>query len=380
MKIEFTAEQLKQRDKFREFVKAEIIPLSAQNDRDEKMPSGMLKKMADQGYLGSMIPEKHGGLGFDMMTIGLLNEEFGKGCSSARSVLTVHGMVSLAVNRWGTEEQKNHWLHKFASGEAIAAFALTEPSIGSDANSIECEAVLSGDSYILNGKKKWITLGEIADVFLILAKVEGEASAFLVEKDSPGLLIKPKKGMLGMRASMGVELELSNCKISNKNLLGAIGTGISHIALLSLDYGRYTIACGCVGLGQACLDESVKYVTKRKQFGVRLAKHQLIMKMISEMTVEVKAARLLCYNAGYLKDVGDPDSIMETWVAKYYSSKMINKVTSDAVQIHGANGCSNDYPIERYFRDAKITEIIEGTSQIHEILIAMNMYRNRERD
>jgi alkylation response protein AidB-like acyl-CoA dehydrogenase len=175
---------------------------------------------------------------------------------------------------------------------------------------------------------------------------------------------------------MIVQLDMKDCNIKKENLVGRVGTGLSHVALSCLDYGRYTIACGCVGAAQACLVESIRYTRKRKQFGSPLRENQLIQKMITEMVVNIKAARYLCYSAGYLKDVGDPDSIMETWTAKYFASTMLGKITSDAVQIHGANGCSSQYPVERYYRDAKINEIIEGTSQMHEVLIATNAIRS----
>jgi hypothetical protein len=285
-------------------------------------------------------------------------------------------MVALSILKWGTDEQKKQWLPRLASGEAIGAFGLTEPNIGSDAKSIESTAELVGDMYQLNGSKKWITFGQIADLLLIFAICEGKPSAFLVERNMPGVTIKPISGMLGLRASMGAEIHMKDVLIPKENLVGKVGFGLSHVALSSLDYGRYTVACGCVGVGQAAIEQCLSYVRKRKQFGDPLRKYQLIQRMITEMVVRVKAARLLCQKAGWLRDMNDPDTIMETWVAKYFSSVMINKVTGDAVQIHGANGCSRDYPVERYFRDAKIMEIIEGTTQMHEILIATNEFRH----
>ena len=328
------------------------------------------------GYLGALLPEAYGGREMNMVSLAMMHEEFGQGCSSLRSLLTVHGMAALAVLKWGTAEQREYWLKKLATGSAIGAFALTEPNVGSDAKSIETTAVLTDDGYILNGKKKWITFGQIADVFLFFAKLDGKPTSFLVEKNSPGLTIKPIGGLLGLRASGTAELNLVDCRIPKENLVGGPGFGLSHVALYSLDYGRYSIACGSVGIGQACLDECIHYSRKRKQFGEPLRQHQLIQKMITEMVVNVKAARLLCYHAGYLKDNGDPDSIMETWNAKYFASTMLDKITSDAVQIHGANGCSSEYPVERYYRDAKIMAIIEGTTQMHEVLIATNAFRN----
>lgn len=376
MKIELTQEQLAAKAEFEAFVEKEISPFAEQHDREERISSDIISKLAQKGYIGSMLPKEHGGMGLDMVTLGLLNEEVGRGCSSVRALLTVHGMVALAILRWGTEEQRNYWLPIMASGKAIGAFGLTEPEVGSDAKNIVTSAVLEGDYYILNGVKKWTTFGQIADMFLIFAKCEDKPTAFLVKRDTLGFSTKPITGLLGSRGSMIAELHLDNCRIPKENLVGAVGTGLSHVALCCLDYGRYTIAWGCVGLAQACLKDALIYSRKRKQFGVALRQNQLIQKMITEMVVNIKAARLLCFSAGYLKDIGDPDSIMETWNAKYFASNMVNKVASDAVQIHGANGCYSGFPIERYYRDAKINEIIEGTTQMHEILIATNAFRS----
>jgi len=376
MKIELTEIQRLKQAQFKDFVDQEIVPLAAQNDREEKIPAELIAKLAQKGYLGSMLSGDYSSESMDMVTIGLLNEEIGRGCSSVRSLLTVHGMLALSLMRWGTPEQQSLWLPKMVTGEIIGAFGLTEPNIGSDAKNVESTAVLSGDEYILNGRKKWITMGQIADLFLIFAQCEGKPTAFLVEKDRPGFSRKPINNLLGARASMIAELAFDDCRIPMENLVGRVGTGLSHVALSALDYGRYTIGWGCVGLGQACLEESIHYARKRKQFGGPLRENQLIQKMITEMVVNIKAARLLCLQAGYLKDVSDPDSIMETWNAKYFASTMVMKVASDAVQIHGANGCCCDYPVERFYRDAKINEIIEGTSQMHEVLIATNAFRS----
>lgn len=376
MRIELTREQMEHQEKFREFVTDEIAEGAGQFDREEKIPGEVIKKISEKGYLGSMISREYGGMGWDSITIGLLNEEFGKACSSVRSILTVHGMVALAIQRWGSDEQKDYWLPRMAKGEVIGAFGLTEPQVGSDAKSVETTAIKADGKYILNGTKKWITMGQIADLFLIFAQCEGKVTAFLVPRDAPGLMIKPLGGLVGMRASMTAELKMEDCSIDEVNIIGKIGTGLSHVALSSLDYGRYTVACGCIGIAQACLEQSIRYSRERIQFGQPIRKYQSIQKMITEMVVNTEAARLLCQKAGYLRDIGDPDSIMQVWTAKYFASIMVNKVANDAVQIHGANGCSREYPIERYMRDARIAEIIEGTTQMHEILISSNAFRN----
>jgi alkylation response protein AidB-like acyl-CoA dehydrogenase len=374
--MEFTSEQQAIQSEIQSFVAGEIIPEAREFDARGALTPDIIPKLGQMGYLGALLPEEYGGRGMNMLTLAIMHEEIGRGCSSVRSLLTVHGMTALAILKWGTPAQRDYWLNKLATGSAIGAFALTEPNVGSDAKSIETTAIPVADDYVLNGKKRWITFGQIADVFLLFARLDGKPTAFLVEKNSPGFSIKPVSGLLGLRASGTAELEMVECRIPKENLLGGPGFGLSHVALHSLDYGRYSIACGSVGIGQACLDECIQYARKRKQFGEPLRHHQLIQKMITEMVVNVKAARLLCYNAGYLKDNGDPDSIMETWNAKYFASTMLEKITSDAVQIHGANGCSSEYPVERYYRDAKIMAIIEGTTQMHEVLIATNAFRN----
>ncbi|KEI98776.1 acyl-CoA dehydrogenase [Clostridium botulinum A2B3 87] len=368
------AESNKLSGKFDKFVEKEIYPYAEQNDRTEILSPEVIKAFAQNGYLGSMIPKEYNGMGLNYYGIGLLNESVGKVCSSSRGLLTVHGMVALAILKWGNDEQKQKWLPKLASGEVIGAFGLTEPSAGSDSNSIETEAVKQGDIYVLSGTKKWTTMGQIADLFLIFAKVEGKATAFLVEKDTPGFSVAPINGLIGARASMIAELHLDQCVVSEENIIGTIGFGLSHVALSSLDYGRYTIAWGCIGAAETCLNLSIKYAKKRKQFGSALRKNQMIQKMVAKMTVEIEAAKLLCTKAGILKDEGDPDYIIQIWMAKYYGSKTLTKVAGDSVQIHGANGCINKNPVERIYRDAKINEIVEGSSEIHEILISNNAF------
>ncbi|WP_250126455.1 acyl-CoA dehydrogenase family protein [Chroococcidiopsis sp. CCMEE 29] len=377
MRIELTPQQKNDQVAFKAFVDEAILPYARQYDRTEQTPISLIKEIAQKGYLGALLPKNIGGMGMEVVTYGLLNEEIGRGCSSIRSLLTVHNMVAQALFKWGSKFQKEYWLPKLASGEVIAAFALSEPNIGSDAKHVETTATVSGDSYILNGQKKWITYGQVADVFLVFARQENESVTFLVEKDNPGLSIKPIFGMLGVRASMLAELHLNNCRIPQKNLVGRQGFGFSHVASSALDYGRYSVAWGCVGIAQASLEACLQYTSQRQQFGVYLKEHQLIQQMITEMMVNVKAARLLCYQAGYLKDIGDPKSIIETSIAKYFASMIATRVANDAVQIHGGNGCSSEYPVQRYWRDAKIMEIIEGSTQIQQITIAEYGYQQQ---
>lgn len=377
MRIELTDQQKADHSAFRNFVNESVMPFAAEYDRQEQMPVEAIQQIVRQGYLGAVLSEAVGGAGMDMITFGLLNEELGRGCSSLRSLLTVHSMVAIAIQRWGSRQQKEEWLPKLARGEKIGALALTEPNVGSDARNIETTATIEGDDYILNGEKRWITFGQVADVFLLFAQCEGEATALLVEREMPGLSITPISNMLGVRASMLAELHLRNCPVPKNNIVGRRGFGFSHIAATALDCGRYSVACGCVGIAQGCLDASLQYTGQRKQFGAYLKDHQLIRQMITEMITNVEAARLLCYQAGYLKDKGDPSAIIQTSIAKYFASKAASKASNDAVQIYGANGCSDQYAVERYMRDAKIMEIIEGSTQIQQITIAEYGYQFR---
>ncbi|MEH2290138.1 acyl-CoA dehydrogenase family protein [Nostoc sp.] len=376
MKLELSTQQKNTKAEFRAFINQEICAYAGEWDRKEFTPPEIIKKIAQRGFLGAILPQEYGGKGMDMITYGILNEEIGRGCSSIRSLLTVHNMVAHALYKWGNKSQKQYWLPKLASGEIIAAFALSEPNVGSDAKSVETTANLTGNTYVLNGQKKWITYGQIADIFLVFAKCDGKPTAFLVEKNSPGFLVKPISGILGIKASMSAELYFNNCQIPQGNLVGKLGFGFSYIASSALDYGRYSVASGCVGIAQACLEACIKYTNERKQFGVYLKEHQLIRQKITQMITNIKAARLLYYQAGYLKDINDPNSISETSIAKYFASTVATKIANDAVQIHGGNGCSSEYPVERYLRDSKIMEIIEGSTQIQEVTIAESGYQD----
>jgi len=379
MKIELTEKQTQERQAFQTFVQRAISPYADGYDEEEYTPPEIIWEIAQQGYLGALIPTEYEGRGLDMVTFGLLNEELGRGCSSIRSLLTVHSMVSHAILRWGNKQQKNAWLPRLATGSVIGAFGLSEPGAGSDAGSITTTAHLDGDSYVLNGIKKWTTYGQIADLFLIFAQLDGKISAFLLERNTPGFSAQPIKGMLGTRASMLAELHLQDCRVPKANLVGWRGFGLAAVATSCLDIGRYSVACGSVGIAQACLDASLAYTSTRQQFGSYLKDHQLIQRMVTEMLVNVKAARMLCLHAGALKDQGDPDTIMETWIAKYFASKTATQAAQDAVQIHGANGCSSAYPVQRYLRDSRVMEIIEGSTQIQQIQIARYGYERMEK-
>ncbi|MBF0425582.1 MAG: acyl-CoA dehydrogenase family protein [Magnetococcales bacterium] len=369
--MELTAEQARAHETFRAFVDAHVVPFADAWDRNEAFPTGIIQAMAREGYLGATVPREYGGNALESVAFGLLCEEIGRGSASLLSLLTVHGMMCQALSLWGSDVQRQTLLPKLATGALIGAFALTEPNVGSDAKSVETTATLQADgSYTLNGDKKWISCGQIADIFLIFAQSEGKPVAFLVERDRPGFSRQPITGLLGFRAAMLASLSLRDCNVPEANMVGRPGFGFSHVAGAALDHGRFCVASGCVGLTRACLEACLDYTNQRKQFGVYLREHPLLQRMIADMIAQIEAARLLCRDAGRLKEERHPRSIMATSTAKYFASTMAARAASDAVQIHGAHGCGPEYPVQRYFRDAKIMEIIEGSNQIQQTIIA----------
>lgn len=354
-----------------DFVNREIRPFTTKFEEEEKIPKELIEKLAAKGYLSLIFPKEYGGLGVDPVTYGQITEVIGKACSSTRALLTVHtSLVGETILRWGNSEQKDSILPDMASGKKLGGFALTEPEVGTDAKSIQTTYKKKDGYYIINGKKKWITLGEIADLFIVIATNGNESSAFLIERNIEGLTTKPIKGLLASRAAHIAEIDFQEVKVPIGNLLGSEGTGFTHIVNSALDFGRYSIAWGGLAIAQEALEAMVRYSRKRKQFGKGIYSFQLIQGMIGDAVTKVHAARLLCLNAGDMRLNKHSDSVMETTIAKYFTSKIANQIASDAVQVHGGNGCYNKYPVERLFREAKILEIIEGTSQIQQEIIA----------
>ena len=376
MDIELSAEQQTAQDLFRDFVDRKVMPYADEHDRLQEMPAQLIREVAEVGYLGGLVPEQYGGAGMDSLTWGLLCEEIGRGSASLLSLFTVHSMVVQALLKWGDEDQRQDWLPRLATGDIIGGFALTEPNVGSDAAAIETSATLKEGQWCVRGQKRWISFGQVASLFVVFAQSEGKSIALLVERDCEGFSSTPITGMLGFRSAMLADLFLDNCKIPEAHLLGRVGFGFSHVAGAALDQGRYSVAWGCLGLAQGGLNASLAYSGQRKQFGTFLKNHELIQELLADMITQVQAARMLCYRAASLKQQGDPALIMETSIAKYFASRMAVKVSSDAVQIHGANGCSDKYPVQRYLRDAKIMEIIEGSNQIQQIIIAKHGYQD----
>ncbi len=369
--FDLTTEQKAAQIQFRNWVDEHVAPFADQFDEQQETPASLIESLAKIGYLGALVPKKFGGSEMDALTWGLFCEEVGRTSASLLSLITVHSMMIQALVKWGTDDQKNKWLPKLATGEVIGAFGLTEPNIGSDARHIESSAIKQEDgSYILNAQKRWISFGSSASLFVIFAQVDNQPAAFLVERSMKGFSSEPIKGMLGFRSANIANLSIENVHIPAANVLGRPGFGFSHIASTALDQGRYCIAWGCVGLAQASLEASMSYAGSRQQFGKPIVEHQLIQEMLTEMIVQTKAARMLCLHAAFLKIKGEPALIMETSTAKYFASRIAVTASSSAVQIHGANGCSADYPVQRFFRDARIMEIIEGSTQMQQIIIS----------
>ena len=362
----------------RAFVDAHVMPYANAWETAGRVPEETLRSIGAAGLWAPVLPPALGGAGLDMVTLGQLHEEVGRGCSSVRSLLTVHTMLSWTLLRWGTPAQRERWAPRLASGELLGAFCLSEPGAGSDAAAITTRAVRTDKGWVLDGVKKWTTGGQRADLYLVFARIESSIGAFLVPRDSPGVTVTPIPEILGTRASMLAEISFAGVELDGEALLGPSGFTAGMVLTGTLDLGRYSVAAGSVGIIQACLDACAAYTGARHVGGRPLRDLQLIQAKLTDMVTDVRAARLLLSDAGRLKDAGDSATIMATWVAKYFASTAAARHASEAVQIHGANGCGPDYPVARYYRDAKVMEIIEGSNEIQRITIAGEAYRGRK--
>jgi alkylation response protein AidB-like acyl-CoA dehydrogenase len=362
--------QRKEQLGIRDFVTSVISPEAHSIDLKQEVPRDLIDAIAYQGYLGYTVDSVYKGQSKDMTSFGILSEEIGRACTSLRSLVTLQAMVAHILEKWGDEAQKKRWLPDLASGKSISAFALTEPGHGSDAAGIETSFESEGDSLIVSGRKKWISFGQIADIFLVFGKIKDQPSAIMIEKGCGGLTVTPVKDLLGVRGSMLAELSFNNCRIPQRNLIGKAGMGLNPLAFSGLQVGRYSMAWGCLGMAKTCFEVSVRYARSREQYGKRLQDHQLIQGMLADMLVKVRSAGLLCEHAGRLMDEGDPDSMKEVLIAKYYTSRTASSIAKDAVQIIGARGCSSEYPVERLFRDAQVMEIVEGSNQVIQTILS----------
>ncbi len=377
MDFDLTDEQKMVREMVRRFADEEIAPGAAERDRTCRFPREMIGKMAQLGLLGGPIPKDYGGAGLDFISHAIITEEIGRADSSLRTTLSVQvSLVALSLLRWGTEEQKRCYLPELCAGRLLGCFGLTEPNAGSDPAGMETMAVKRGGRWVLNGTKTWISNATVADLALVFAQTdpgkghEGIA-AFLIEKRTPGFSTRPLTDKLGLRSSDTGELICENCAVPEAAVLGTVGQGFK-VAMSALDNGRYSVAAGCVGIIQGCLDACTDYAKTRKQFGKPIGSFQLVQDMIARMKVDLDAARLLVYHAGHLKNRGLPDTV-ETSIAKYFASEAAVRAATDAVQIFGGYGYSEEAPVARYYRDAKVATIYEGTSQIQKLIIGSHL-------
>jgi alkylation response protein AidB-like acyl-CoA dehydrogenase len=373
MDFELTDEQRLVRETARAFVDNEIVERARENDRNEHFDLDLVAKIAAQGYLGAIVPNEYGGAGLDYLTYGLIVEQIGRGDSAMRTVVSVQtSLVCSAILRWGTEEQKQRLLPKLCSGEWLACFALTEPDTGSDAANQRTRAKKTDSGWVINGAKMFISMGNYAKLALVFAQTDPEKAhrglaCFLVETDQPGYQAQEIHHKLGLRGSDTASISLDDVEASEQSMLGEIGDGFK-VAMSSLESGRYSVAAGCVGICQGCLDASIRYSKDRQQFGRPIAAFQLVQEMLADMALDTEAARMLVWRAAYLKDHGKPNAT-ETSVAKLFATEAAVRCANAAIQVHGGSGYVDDYPVERYLRDARVTTLYEGTSQIQKLII-----------
>ncbi len=383
MQFELTEEQQLIQKTAREFTEKDVKPLAAEIDRDHKHPKELVVKMAELGLMGVAVPDSDGGAGMDNVSYALAIEEISRGCASTGVIMSVNNsLVCDPISRFGTDAQKKRWLAPLAAGEMLGCFALSEPEAGSDAAAQTTIATKDGDDWVLAGTKNWITNGPVADVCVLFAMSDKEKgsrgiSAFIVPMDAKGVRTGPPDDKLGIRGSKSCQIFLDNVKLSQEHLLGEVGGGFK-VAMSTLDGGRIGIAAQAIGIARACLEDSLDYALNRKTFGKPIAEHQAIQWKLADMATEIDAARLLTLRAAYLKDKKARYS-KQAAMAKLYASDIANKAAREAIQIFGGNGFVTEYPVERHFRDAKITEIYEGTSEIQRIVIASHLIKEAKK-
>ncbi|MFT3865714.1 MAG: acyl-CoA dehydrogenase family protein [Solirubrobacterales bacterium] len=373
MDFNLTDEQKLIAEGAREFADREILPRVRENDRAERFDRELATKLGEVGFLGATVDERYGGRSLDYLDYGLIVEQIGRADSSARTVVSVQtSLVSNPIEHWGTEEQKRRWLPGLCSGEGLGCFGLTEPDTGSDAANLRTRATKTASGWSISGQKMWISLGNAAEFALIFAQTDPAKkhkglAAFIVPTASEGFASAEIHGKLGLRSSDTAELSLDDVEVGEDAMLGAVGDGFK-VAMTALEAGRYSVAAGCVGIMDGCVEASVTYAKERKQFGVPLARFQLVQEMITDMILKRDAARMLVYRAATLKDEGKPNT-METSVAKVFATESAVECANLAIQVHGGSGYVDDYPVERYLRDARVTTLYEGTTQIQKLII-----------
>jgi alkylation response protein AidB-like acyl-CoA dehydrogenase len=373
VEFQFSDEQKLISEAAREFADREITPRVRDNDRAGRFDRELASKLGEVGYLGAPVAEEYGGRGLDYIGYALIVEQVGRADSSARTVVSVQtSLVCGSIEQWGSEEQKKEWLPRLCSGEALGCFALTEPDTGSDAANLRTRAKKTDSGWTISGNKMWISMGNVAEVALVFAQTDPEKkhkglAAFLVPTASDGYSAQEIHGKLGLRASDTAEISLDDIEVPDEALLGEVGDGFK-IAMTALAKGRYSVAAGCVGICDGCVEASVSYAKERKQFDVPIASFQLVQELIADMIVKRDAARMLVYRAGELKDRGAPSTV-ETSIAKLFATESAVECANAAIQVHGGSGYVDDYPVERYLRDARVTTLYEGTSQIQKLII-----------
>lgn len=335
---------------------------------DDIDPSSYQRYLTSEHWYAT-IPKTFGGAGVSLHDWGQLCEQVGSVHADILNFYNVQNMVAESIGRWGTEEQKQYWLCRMINESLISAFCLTEPDVGSDAKAITCTAATTDTGYVLNGSKKWVSYGQVADLLLVVAVLEGDITAFLVERGTQGIEFLQLESELGFKHSRLAEVRFNDCIINADHILGVRGFGLSAIASLALAHGRFTIACGGVGLAQACLNASTRYARTRRQYGAPIGEHQLVKHLLCDVSTDVVIGRTYCQRVAYLYNENDPKFILEAGRAKYFTSQAATRAAHAAVQIHGANACSNEFPVARYHRDAQILEIIEGSSQMQQIML-----------
>ena len=379
MSIKLTDEQLMIQTMVRDFSREVIAPTAAERDKTKEFPGDNLKQLGELGFMGMMVPPEYNGSGADTISYVLALSEVAYSCASTAVVMSVHNsIVCESILRYGTEDQKQRFLKPLATGEIIGAFALTEPNAGSDPVRQTTKAVRDGDSYILNGTKRFITTGKNAGVVIVTAKTDESKrhkgiSAFLVKKETPGFTVGPLEDKMGLRGSDTVDLIFEDCRVPAKDILGEEGDGFK-IAMTGLDGGRIGISAQSVGVAQAALDAAVQYAKEREQFGQSISRFQGLRWMVADMATDIEAARQLMMSASAMKDRGE-NYTAQASMAKLFSSEMVNRVTATALQIHGGYGYIKEYPVERYYRDARVFTIYEGTSEIQRIVIANHVFK-----
>jgi butyryl-CoA dehydrogenase len=380
MNFDLTSDQKMLQDQVRKFAEAELAPVAPEIDKSGEFPWDNIKKMAKLGLLGVIVPEEYGGSGFDFVSLAIAVEEISRVCASTGVIVAVNNsLTAYPILQFGNEEQKKKYLPLLCSGEKLGALGITEPNAGSDVAAMESTARLEGDHYVLNGTKRFITNAGEAGIYVVFAYTNRELkhkgiSAFIVERDTPGFSLGKHEDLMGIRATANCELIFEDARIPKENLLAQEGAGFK-ICMHTLDVSRIDIGAQAVGIAQGALDEAVKYSKERKAFGQPICNFEMIQSMFAEMATKIQAARLLVYYAGYCKDKGMPRFSKESAMAKYYASDIAVEVARKAVQIHGGYGYSKDYTVERLYRDAKILELYEGTSEIQKIVIARDLVK-----